>query len=155
MTIDLTSLGQQRTLDLYDVPGDGVPTLEYYDRISVYAAPGDVMLRFTASADLGRGGTFEVPLRILPRWTPMAIRCADKWETAFGMSPPARRASMEPTAIPMVTAVNRDEYLRRSHPRGLYTRYFPEGADGDFFSTLVQCAAAARLCRPDAGAHVR
>ena len=57
----------------------------------------------------------------------------DSWEEVFGLDP---TNSGDGTTDPDGDGVaSRDEYLRGTHPRGFYTRYFAEGASNGFFHT--------------------
>jgi hypothetical protein len=59
----------------------------------------------------------------------------DGWETDFGFDPSDPQDASGDADQDGVT--NRDEYVRGAHPRGLYTRYFAEGAANDFFETTI------------------
>jgi hypothetical protein len=141
VTVDLAPLGLQRTIDLRDEPGDASPALVLFHPLSVYGPAGDLLLRFTASADLGRGGTFDLPVHIAPAVDADADRLPDVWEAQFGLSAASATGLDGADGDPDSDGrSNHDEYLRRSHPRGLYTRYFPEGVGGDFFRHSLDTA---------------
>jgi hypothetical protein len=142
VTVDLTPLGKPVTVDLFDVSGDGSEAMELFTSLPL-TAPEDIVLHFTASADLGRGGTFDLPVHILPGTDADADMLPDIWETQLGLSATVATGADGPDGDPDGDGrTNRDEYLHRSHPRGFYTRYFPEGAAGDFFTHTLDPQAA-------------
>jgi hypothetical protein len=78
----------------------------------------------------------------------------DEWESRFGLSPAVGSGPDGADGDPDGDGVrNRDEYLRSTHPRGIFTRYFAEGATSQFFDCRLAIlnpsasAAAAVLVR--------
>jgi hypothetical protein len=118
----------------------GIPDdFEWFSSASIYATPGDVVVRLTVSEATGRGGVIDFPLRLLPGVDADGDTLPDLWERLFGLSAESASESDGALGDPDGDGVrNRDEFLRHTHPRGFHTRYFPEGvADGAFFGTAV------------------
>jgi hypothetical protein len=62
----------------------------------------------------------------------------DDWETRFGLSTTSGTGDDGPTGDPDKDGINNlDELRAGTHPRGFHTKYFAEGATGDFFDVQL------------------
>lgn len=137
--LDATPLGFSEAIDLPDGLVDGIPNnREWFAPSSIFATPGDIVLRLTADGGLGRGGVIELPLRLLPAPDADGDTLPDLWERGVGLSEVSAAGDEGADGDPDGDGVrNRDEFRHRSHPRGFHARYFPEGVTDDFFETEV------------------
>jgi hypothetical protein len=140
--LDGRPIGRRDGIELPDGIADGIPNnREWLEPSSLYATPGDVMLRITVTEATGRGGVFELPLRLLPATDADADTLPDLWELRQGLSAASAAGDDGPDGDPDADGSrNRDEFLRNTHPRGFYARYFAEGVADDFFDTSTQPA---------------
>ena len=104
VTVDLTPLGHPRTVDLYDVSGDGSPALELFTALPPSLPAGSVVLRFTAAADLGEAARSIFPCTSCGRLTLMRTRCRTSGKHSSVCPPRLRPEPTAPTAIPTGTA---------------------------------------------------
>jgi hypothetical protein len=135
--VDGRPLGRRDRIEMTSGYGDGIPeNREWFDAASLYATPGDIVLRITVTEAAGRGGVIELPLRLLPATDDDADTLPDFWEIRLGLSPGSASGDDGPDGDPDGDGVrNRDEFARNTHPRGFHTRYFAEGITNDFFDT--------------------
>ena len=65
----------------------------------------------------------------------------DTWETTYGLDPNSAAGLNGASGDPDGDGrTNLDEYNANTHPRGFVTRYFAEGANSNFFSTVLAFA---------------
>lgn len=143
VVLDARPLGYREGIDLWDGLVDGISNNRVWEGpASIFAAPGDIVLRVTVSDALGRGGLIELPLRLLPPADADGDTLPDFWERGVGLSPGSAAGNDGADGDPDGDGLrNRDEFLRRSHPRGFHARYFPEGITDGFFETVVTPSA--------------
>jgi len=143
IVLDGRPLGRRDGIELTPGIADGIANnYEWYEPASLDATPGDVVLRITVSEATGRGGVIELPLRLLPATDPVGDAdndtLPDLWEVRLGLSAESATGDDGPEGDPDGDGWrNRDEFLRNTHPRGFYTRYFAEGVNSEFFFTFI------------------